>query len=340
LVGSRNTFGENTNLSLFFISGGTNANTSSNANVVTIGQWTHIAFVLNSRTGYFHVNGIQVGTGNLSVVNAPSAGTNLRMGQRIQGGNILFDGVIDEARIWDLARTPSELLATMNSEFCAIPSNLKAYYKFNQGIANGVNSTSTTLTDNSGNSNNGTLINFALTGTSSNWVGGAALSIPSVSTGSIDTVVACSPYVLQNGVMLLNTGIFNDTVSNVFGCDSAYSINFTALPKSNASFSTSVCDGYYGPSGRFYSTTGVHVDTLVNNIGCDSLISISLTVNSSKLVVNSVSACKTYTSITGKIHTVSGTYFDTLTTVLSCDSVLITNLTITSDNITNYQIST
>ena len=48
-----------------------------------------------------------------------------------------FLGEIDEVRIWNVARTQTEIASTMNIEFCSAPSSLKAYYKLNQGIAGG-----------------------------------------------------------------------------------------------------------------------------------------------------------------------------------------------------------
>ena len=138
-VGSRNTFSVGPSYKLVYISGGTNANISSSNNVVTPGQWTHVAFVLSNGTGYFYANGVQVGTGNLSTVNTPTGNTNLRFGERVAGGSIPFDGIIDEVRIWNVARTATEIANSMNSEMCGAPTGLVAYYKLNHGTAGGNN---------------------------------------------------------------------------------------------------------------------------------------------------------------------------------------------------------
>ena len=53
-------------------------------------------------------------------------------------------------------------------------TGLKALYHFDQGFINSNNSTGTLLSDLSGNNNNGTLTNFALTGAASNWTAGTA----------------------------------------------------------------------------------------------------------------------------------------------------------------------
>ena len=73
--------------------------------------------VLDSGTGYLYVNGVQMGTGSLTTVNTPSNGQPVRVGNRVSGGNIRFNGSIDEVRIWDIARTSTEIQAKMNAEF-------------------------------------------------------------------------------------------------------------------------------------------------------------------------------------------------------------------------------
>jgi len=89
-VAARNTFLVNSNRAIAFIAGGTNTNITSSTNVVPLNTWSHVAFVKNGGTGYLYVNGIQVGTGNLSGVNTGTGGSNLKIGNRVSGGNIPF----------------------------------------------------------------------------------------------------------------------------------------------------------------------------------------------------------------------------------------------------------
>lgn len=173
-VGSRNTFLVDANRGIRFVSGGTNANISSTSGAVTPGQWAHVAFVMNSGTGFLYVNGVQVGTGSLTTVNTPSGNANVTIGQRVSGGSIPFEGNIDEVRIWDVARTPSEIMANMNAELCSYPSSLKAYYKFNQGVAGSNNVGLTNVVGAVGTTAVAT--NFAMTGTTSNWVSGTVIT--------------------------------------------------------------------------------------------------------------------------------------------------------------------
>jgi hypothetical protein len=64
----------------------------------------------------------------------------------------------------------------MNTQLAGNEANLAAYYNFNQGVANGTNTGLTTLNGSTTPPYNGTLYNFALTGTTSNWVDGPALT--------------------------------------------------------------------------------------------------------------------------------------------------------------------
>ncbi len=244
-VGSRNTFLVNPNNQLAFISGGTNANISSSLNAVTPGQWAHVAFVLNNGTGFLYVDGVQVGTGSLTTVNTPSGNANLRIGQRVAGGSIPFEGAIDEVRVWNYARTVTEIQNDMNAEFCTIPTGLMAYYQFNEGVAGGTNTGLTNLPDFSGSAFNGTLTNFALTGTSSNWVSGAPITSGEIAVTLNETV--CTAYTSPSGNYVWATsGTYQDTILNPSGCDSTFTIQLSidsVVANFSSSSPTTLCLG-------------------------------------------------------------------------------------------------
>ena len=79
---------------------------------------------------------------------------------------------MDDVRIWNVARTQTEIQTNMNTELAGTETGLKAYYLFNQGISSGNNTTITSVTDKTANVLNGTLNNFAKTGATSNFVVG------------------------------------------------------------------------------------------------------------------------------------------------------------------------
>jgi len=108
-------------------------------------------------------------------------GQNLRLGRISDPSNgEYFAGTMDEVRIWNYARTATQINNQKDQELQGNESGLIAYYDFNQGIAGGNNSTETTLNDGA-NSNDGTLKNFSLSGSTSNWVGDAPSITPAKS---------------------------------------------------------------------------------------------------------------------------------------------------------------
>lgn len=80
-----------------------------------------------------------------------NSSSDFQIGRRTDVGTpYYFNGFIDELRVWNVARTDAEIRANMYKEI-GTHTNLKAYYQMSNG-------TGTTLTDNSGNGNTGTLI--------------------------------------------------------------------------------------------------------------------------------------------------------------------------------------
>jgi hypothetical protein len=145
--------------------------TIQSTTTINNGTWYHVAATWDGTTGTMklYINGVQEATTS-GATGTRSAPPGIRIGS-IQTAIQYFSGSIDELRIWNSVRTQAEIQANMNSEITT-SSPLIEYYKFNQGTANGTNTGVTSLTDASGNSNTGTLYNFALTGTTSNWADG------------------------------------------------------------------------------------------------------------------------------------------------------------------------
>lgn len=285
-AGARNTFLVDGNRGLRFVSGGTNANINSAVGVITPGQWTHVAFVLNNGTGFMYVNGVEVVTGNLSSVNTPTTGANLTIGERVSGGSIPFMGEIDEVRIWNIALDTLQIRANMNQTLCNYPTGLAAYFPLNEGVANGTN-TSVTTTEDKISSSFATLSGFALTGTTSNWVPGAPVT--GGNTFDTLTVTDCISYLSPSGKYNYTTsGTYSDTVPNSVGCDSILSINLTLVNNPTfANLTIDTCASYTVPSGkRTLTTSGSYLDTIPNAQGCDSIIAINLTVTIISKAVN------------------------------------------------------
>lgn len=135
-----------------------------------VNAWHHLAVTYNGSSLQLFIDGVSVGStpasGSLSVTGSVA---NLGRLDQFNPGN--FAGILDEMRIWNTARTQAEIQASMNTEIPAATAGLTAYYRFNQGTINGNNTAITTVVDDvAGNS--GTLVNFAKTGSISNFTYG------------------------------------------------------------------------------------------------------------------------------------------------------------------------
>lgn len=137
------------------------------------GNWHHLAVTHDGTTTTVYVDGIVRGSRNTTY---NTTGFDYQMGVSLRNGSwdFRFEGTIDELRVWNVARTQQEIVDNMNT-FINSATGLIACYHLNDGIPNGNNTGVTTVQDASGNGNHGTLNNFALTGTSSNFVDDAVV---------------------------------------------------------------------------------------------------------------------------------------------------------------------
>ena len=75
------------------------------------GDWHHIAAVKDSSNNYLYVDGVQVGT--IATVNGISHATNIILG-RVGAYNGFYNGLIDQARIFNRALDDGEVTALYN----------------------------------------------------------------------------------------------------------------------------------------------------------------------------------------------------------------------------------
>lgn len=128
--------------------------------------WSHIALVKEGTTFKVYING------NLAITTPAPNAVNITGPYQLGYIDNYYAGLLDEVHFWSTARTAAEIAAGMNTTLVGNETGLVDYYNFNQGIANGSNLSVTSLLDGSGLANNGAITNFALTGTSSNFVPG------------------------------------------------------------------------------------------------------------------------------------------------------------------------
>jgi hypothetical protein len=138
---------------------------------VPTGSWTHLAFVMDGGTNTdVYVNGILQGSISGSLGMANNQPLTLGIAKNMAGPDDRpFTGGIDEVRIWNVQRMGSEILASRDVTLTGSETGLIGQFSFDQGVPNGNDAGLTTALDNSIQANHGTLANFALTGTTSNF---------------------------------------------------------------------------------------------------------------------------------------------------------------------------
>ncbi|OIQ27136.1 MAG: hypothetical protein BM564_13270 [Bacteroidetes bacterium MedPE-SWsnd-G2] len=154
------------------------------ANTLSLDTWYHLAATFDGTDMKIFVDGVEIVSQSVNGLFIGNSSSNLVIGNWANGTGRNINATIDEIRIWDIARTETELLNSSASSLELPQTGLRVYYKFNQGMANEDNAAENTLTDELG-AVTGDLLNFALSGTESNWVGDSALSLTEATLNSI-----------------------------------------------------------------------------------------------------------------------------------------------------------
>ena len=165
---------------LEFSINGNNPSNQITSMTFSTNQWYHVAVVYSSANLYtkFYVNGLLTDSFPYTTAIATAANMPFDIGAWSDNQRF-FNGTLDEFHVWNVARTAAQIQHDMNCTFVAAQTGLVASYNFNEGTPNDNNVGLTTLIDNSGNANNGTLTNFDLTGgSSSNWTNDANMTNP------------------------------------------------------------------------------------------------------------------------------------------------------------------
>lgn len=151
--------------------GVSNGSLFSIANAIPLNQWTHLAVTYDGTMIRLYVDGSEVATAAETMTLANS-GEPLYLGTEFTSSRFL-NGTLDEVRIWNLARSQSQIAAAATMTLSGNESGLVAYYRLDEGVADGNNVGLTTAPDTVGG-HNGNLTNMALVGSTSNWVSSGA----------------------------------------------------------------------------------------------------------------------------------------------------------------------
>lgn len=297
---------------------------------VNDGLWHHVAGVYNplaTNKVSLYVDGVLDVAGNLTVTPNTSATGNIVIGRRIDGLN-RFNGNIDEVRIWNVAKTQAELIASKNAELCNATANLHAYFPMNNGVPDG-NNANALVYDQSSAFRSGTFVNFDLFGTASNFSAGKVLGA-GMTVNEIKRTV-CSAYTWPlTGLTYTTAGNYFARLTKANTCDSIVKLNLSVASTINVSDTVSSCDTFlWSLNGMSYGSSGVYVDTALAAGGCDSIVTLVLTVGVIPPTTQNIIACDNYTWNVNGINYTNSTYTSyTYTNSRGCDSVVYLNLTV------------
>lgn len=95
-------------------------------------QWHHIAGVVNNKVVKLYIDGQEVASGSYAGETS-ALPQDLRIGASVGFGGRFFDGVIDEIRIWQTARTSQEIADNNTVDLTGTEAGLVLYLPMNEG---------------------------------------------------------------------------------------------------------------------------------------------------------------------------------------------------------------
>ena len=200
----------NGKIQCFYYNSSSNHINFTGAKIVSDGNWHHIAFVVDSTGGKLYVDGVlDISVTWTGIATVCTCTTNINIGYYNGTSTPRFNGIIDEIRMWNIAKSQSDIQRNMNNTIREIlPSNLIGYWRLDEG-------TGTTTVDLTLNNNTGTL-------TSCTWVNGNT----SISTIIIKYLISDKNNILYNFINIPSSNLVPIMTSNTVpsGIASASSI--------------------------------------------------------------------------------------------------------------------
>ncbi len=331
---------------------------------VNDGSWHHVAVVWDHNYGTYGVGKIYVDgvdhTGSSPYVSLYNNIGTIKIGLQNYNGYTPeapnnFTGSMDDIRIWNTARTSSEITANYNSCLTGNEYGLVAYYKLEDGP--GHNS----VTDQTVSDNHGTLVNM---NTSTDWISGLANCTTNYSSYTWNPGALSSASVIVSPAA---TTVYTVNVTNNYGCSGPATQTITVNPSPTITVNSgAICIGKsftLNPSGATsyvmsggssvvsptvttnYSVTGSSAQGCASTNTAVAIVTVNslpvLSISGSSVVCNgasvtqTVSGASTYTWSTGAL-TANVSLTPTATTIYS---VVGTNTTTGCSNSTSKLIT-
>jgi hypothetical protein len=195
----------------------------TSASTIQYNTWMHIAATYDQSSIKIYINGNLDATLNANAA-LPTGSESWYIGKRWDS-NEFFRGVMDEIRVWNVARTQAQIQASMNTSVPTNSTGLRAYYKLDE-------SAGTSTADATGNGYNGTLTN------------GSTWQVPSTSIlgGAQNTILWSPGGQTTNAITATSSGTYTAVVTSASGCPST-PVSTSIIIGGVASSSQTVCPG-------------------------------------------------------------------------------------------------
>ncbi len=141
--------------------------------IMNTNQWHHVAATVSGGMITLFIDGQEVANHSFTGTPSPGTGLEMRIGESSGFTGRHFDGVLDEVRIWNVARTQQEIADNNTVDLMGNEPGLAAYFPMNEGSG----MTAGDLTS----MNNASVVNMD----DSNWVDGYTLPDFDVSIQSV-----------------------------------------------------------------------------------------------------------------------------------------------------------
>ena len=225
----------------------------SSSVIVNDGDWHHVCVTCDNTTGYIYVDGVQTGTGSLTMTGISSL-DNLKIGGDGLSGPYLI-GKIDETALWSTALTSAQVLEIYNN---GRPKDLSTFSGtapvswwrlgenayFNDVPAFTVPNSITGAPNGTGSGSITSMLSADAPGTYANGIGTNLVILDRVGDATLSTSNSqsynmipsdISPYVPE----YVGTTIANAASMTFDGIDDYFNADGSVLPTGNSSFTTS-----------------------------------------------------------------------------------------------------